>query len=181
MNLYDFKVAARDGSEVSLADYQGKVVLVVNTATACGFTPQYKELQEIYDAYKDQGLEILDFPCNQFGEQAPGTDEEIHTFCTGRFGITFPQFAKVDVKGENAIPLFAWLEKNTEFKGFDKLHPIGMFLGQMLKKQNPDYKNTSDVKWNFTKFLIGRDGQIIDRFEPTANMKKLRAAIEQAL
>ena len=95
MSIYDFKVAARDGSEVSLSDYRGKVLLIVNTATGCGFTPQYKELQALYDAYRDQGLEILDFPCNQFGNQAPGTDEEIHTFCTGRFGITFPKFAKL--------------------------------------------------------------------------------------
>lgn len=181
MNFYDFKGTARDGSEVSLADYQGKVVLVVNAATGCGFTPQYTELQELYQACRERGLEILDFPCNQFGDQAPGTDEEIHTFCTGRFGITFPQFAKVEVKGENAIPLFRWLEENTEFKGFDKLHPIGLVLDQMLKKQKPDYKKTNSVKWNFTKFLIGRDGQIVGRFEPTAGMKKLRRAVEQAL
>ena len=106
MNIYDFKVKAQDGGEISLADYKGKVLLIVNTATGCGFTPQYKELQELYEEFSAQGFEILDFPCNQFGEQAPGSDEEIHTFCTGRFGITFPQFAKVDVNGENAIPLY---------------------------------------------------------------------------
>jgi len=181
MNLYDFNVPTRDGKEISLSEYQGKVLLIVNTATACGFTPQYAELQKLYEEYRKQGLEILDFPCNQFGDQAPGSNEEIHTFCTGRFGITFPQFAKVDVKGENALPLFRWLEENTQFQGFDKLHPIGMVLGQMLKKQNPDYKRSSDVKWNFTKFLIGRDGQILGRFEPTASMKKLRQAVEAAL
>ena len=111
MNLYDFTVKAMDGSDISLADCKGKVVLVVNTATQCGFTPQYQPLQELYDTYHEQGLEILDFPCNQFGAQAPGTEEEIHTFCTGRFGITFPQFAKIDVNGENTIPLYQWLEE----------------------------------------------------------------------
>jgi len=181
MSIYDYKVKARNGNEVSLSDYKGKVLLIVNTATGCGFTPQYSELQEIYEAYHDKGLEILDFPCNQFGHQAPGSDEEIHTFCTGRFGITFPQFAKIDVNGKNADPLFQYLTANTTFDGFDKLHPIGMVLGQMLKKQDPDFKKTSSVKWNFTKFLISRDGQILTRFEPTAAMKKVKTKIEEAL
>ena len=181
MNIYDFTVKAQNGSEVKLSDYQGKVLLIVNTATGCGFTPQYKELQEIYDEHHKDGLEILDFPCNQFGDQAPGTDEEIHTFCTGRFGITFPQFAKVDVNGPDAIPLFQWLTDNTKFEGFDKLHPIGMVLSQMLKKQDKNYKESSSVKWNFTKFLIGRDGEIVARFEPTANLKKVKARIEEVL
>ncbi|MCH5287507.1 MAG: glutathione peroxidase [Christensenellaceae bacterium] len=181
MNVYEFTVTARDGSEVGLSDYQGKVLLIVNTATGCGFTPQYKELQELYEAHHADGLEILDFPCNQFGEQAPGSDEEIHTFCAGRFGITFPQFAKVDVNGDHAIPLFRWLTANTKFEGFDKLHPIGMLLSTMLKKQDKNYKESSSVKWNFTKFLIGRDGEIIARFEPTANMKRVKAAVEEAL
>ena len=109
MNAYDFTVKAQDGSDVRLSDYSGKVLLIVNTATGCGFTPQYKELQEIYEAHHKDGLEILDFPCNQFGGQAPGSDAEIHDFCTGRYGITFPQFAKIVVNGENAIPLFKWL------------------------------------------------------------------------
>ena len=106
MTIYDFEVKTQDGKSISLADYKGKVLLIVNTATGCGFTPQYDELQDIYNELKEQGFEILDFPCNQFGEQAPGNDEEIHSFCTGRYGITFPQFAKIDVNGENAIPLF---------------------------------------------------------------------------
>ena len=181
MNAYDFTVKAQDGSDVSLSDYKGKVLLVVNTATACGFTPQYTELQEIYDLHQKDGLEILDFPCNQFGEQAPGDDEEIHSFCTGRYGITFPQFSKVDVNGENAIPLFKWLTDNTKFEGFDKLHPIGMLLSQMLKKQDKNYKDSSTVKWNFTKFLINREGEIVARFEPTASMKKVQAKIEEVL
>ena len=116
-----------------------------------------------------------------FGGQAPGSDAEIHDFCTGRFGITFPQFKKVDVSGEDAIPLFKWLTENTKFEGFDKLHPIGMLLSQLLKKQDKNYKETSTIKWNFTKFLIGKDGEIVARFEPTASLKKVQAKIEEVL
>ena len=179
MNIYDFNVKAQDGREVSLKEYEGKVLLVVNTATGCGFTPQYKELQELYDEFKEKGFEILDFPCNQFGEQAPGSDEEIYTFCTGRFGITFPQFSKVDVNGESAIPLYKWLTKNTKFEGFG-MSPMGMMLSGVVKKTDKDYKNNGNVKWNFTKFLIDRNGEIVARFEPT-DMKKLKAAIEKCL
>ena len=179
MSIYDFKVKTQDGNEVSLADYKGKVLLIVNTATACGFTPQYTELQEIYNEFKDEGLEILDFPCNQFGEQAPGSDEEIHSFCTGRFGITFPQFAKVDVNGENADPIFKYLAENTKFEGFG-MSPMGVMLSGVVKKTDKDYKNNSKIKWNFTKFLIDREGNIVSRFEPT-DMKKLKDKIRECL
>lgn len=180
MSIYEFIVKDRNQEDVSLSIYQGKVLLIVNTATECGFTPQYKELQEIYETYHSQGLEILDFPCNQFGEQAKGSDEEIHAFCTGRFGITFPQFSKVDVKGENAIPLFKWLEKNTTFKGFD-MNPTGMMMTQMLKKVDKNFKMTNEVKWNFTKFLIDREGKVVGRFEPTSPMRKLEAKIKEII
>ncbi|MBQ7821627.1 MAG: glutathione peroxidase [Clostridia bacterium] len=180
MSIYDFKVKAQDGSETAMSDYKGKVLLIVNSATGCGFTPQYDELQDIYEEFSDKGLEILDFPCNQFGGQAPGSDEEIHTFCNDRYGITFPQFAKIDVNGENAIPLYKWLVENTSFEGFDK-NPMGLMMSQVLKKIDKDYKNSSTIKWNFTKFLIGRDGNIIARFEPTAVMKKVKEKIEGAL
>lgn len=179
MTAYDFKVKTHAGEEVVLSDYKGKVLLIVNTATGCGFTPQYKELQELYDEFQSQGLEILDFPCNQFGEQAPGSDEEIHTFCTGRFGITFPQFAKVDVNGENAIPLYKWLTENTKFGGFG-MSPMALMLSGVVKKTDKDYKNNGKVKWNFTKFLIDRKGEIVARFEPT-DMKKLKEAIQNCL
>ena len=179
MNLYDFKVMTRKGEEVSLDEYKGKVVLVVNTATGCGFTPQYTDLQSIYDAFHEKGLEILDFPCNQFANQAPGDDEEIHTFCTGRFGIKFPQFAKVDVNGENAIPLFKWITENTKFEGFDG--PAKLLLSPVVKKMDKDYKDNGNIKWNFTKILIGRDGEIVARYEPTASMEKLREDIEKEL
>ena len=179
MNIYDFKIKAQDGSEVNLADYKGKVLLIVNSATGCGFTPQYTELQEIYTEFKDQGLEILDFPCNQFGEQAPGEDAEIHTFCTGRFGITFPQFSKIDVNGENADPLFKFLTENTKFEGFG-ISPMGVMLSGIAKKMDKDYKKNGKIKWNFTKFLIDRDGEIVGRFEPT-DMKTLKEKIKECL
>lgn len=179
MNVYDFTVAAQDGSEVSLADFQGKVLLIVNTATGCGFTPQYTELQEMYEEFGGQGFEILDFPCNQFGEQTPGSNEEVHDFCTGRYGITFPQYSKIDVNGENAIPLYQWLTKNTKFAGFDG--PMGLILRSIVKKMDSDYKNNGNIKWNFTKILIDRNGEIVERFEPTADMKKIRAKIQEVL
>ena len=179
MSIYDFKVKARDGSEVALSDYKGKVLLIVNTATGCGFTPQYDELQDLYDEFQKDGLEILDFPCNQFGNQAPGNDEEIHTFCTGRYGITFPQFAKVDVNGENAIPLFKWLTENTVFDGFGK-SPMALVLSGVVKRTDKEYKKNGKIKWNFTKFLIDRNGEIVARFEPT-NMKKLKEKIKECL
>jgi len=179
MNAYDFTVRAQDGRQVSLSEYKGKVLLIVNTATGCGFTPQYADLQDIYEAYRDSGFEILDFPCNQFGMQAPGDDAEIHSFCTGRFGISFPQFSKVDVNGENAIPLFRWLTENTKFEGFG-MSPMGMMLAGVVKKADRGYKNNGSIKWNFTKFLIDRGGEIVARFEPT-DMKTLREQIEASL
>lgn len=179
MNIYDFKVKTQDGSETELSQFKGKVLLVVNTATGCGFTPQYEQLQALYEEFAPKGFEILDFPCNQFGNQAPGDDEEIHSFCTGRFGITFPQYAKIEVNGENAIPLYKWLTENTAFDGFG-FSPMGMMLSGVVKKTDKDYKNNGNIKWNFTKFLIDREGNIAGRFEPT-NMKKLKTAIEACL
>ena len=180
MSIYDFTVKAQDGSEISLADYKGKTLLIVNTATGCGFTPQYADLQKLYDEHQKDGLEILDFPCNQFGGQAPGSDEEINSFCTGRFGITFPQFSKIDVNGENATPLYNWLTENTTFAGFDK-SPAGLMMSGILKKIDKDYKNNSSIKWNFTKFLIDKNGQIVARFEPMTSLKKVSEKIKEVL
>ena len=179
MNIYDFTVKKQDGTEQSLADYKGKLLLVVNTATGCGFTPQYKELEEYYEEFKDQDFEILDFPCNQFAGQAPGTDDEIHQFCTLKYNTQFPQFSKIDVNGETADPLYQWLTSNTKFAGFSG--PMGVAMSAMLKKIDPDYKNNGSIKWNFTKFLIDRDGEILARFEPTDKMKKVREEIKAAL
>lgn len=179
MKVYDFKVRAQDGSMVDLSQYAGKVLLIVNTATKCGFTPQYDELQKMYDDLHDKGLEILDFPCNQFDNQAPGDDAEIHSFCVGRFGITFPQFSKIDVNGENAIPLYKWLTANTKFQGFSG--PMAKVLTPIVEKMDKDYKNNGKIKWNFTKFVIDRNGDIAARFEPTADLKDVRAKIEELL
>ena len=177
MNVYDFTVKAQDGSDVSLADYKGKVLLIVNTATGCGFTPQYTELQELYKEHKDDGLEILDFPCNQFANQAPESDDEIHEFCTLKFGTEFPQFAKIDVNGENALPLFTWLKSQKGFEGFGK-GPVALMMSQMLKKIPAD---NPDIRWNFTKFVVDREGNVVARFEPTADMKKVEECVAALL
>lgn len=179
MNIYDFTVQTQEGRAVSLSEYRGKVLLIVNTATGCGFTPQYNDLQKLYEAHQKDGLEILDFPCNQFGEQAPGSNEEIHSFCTLRYKITFPQFAKVDVNGEQAIPLYQYLVANSKFAGFKGIG--GFVMSRVLKHQDKDFKNNSKIKWNFTKFLINREGEIVARFEPTVSMKEVRKQIENLL
>ena len=177
--IYDFKVKDDAGKEVSLSDYKGKVLLIVNTATRCGFTPQYKELQALYEKYRANGLEILDFPCNQFGEQAPGTIEEIHQFCTANFNIQVPQFDKIDVNGANESPLFAYLKARKGFGGFDLNDQRGKFMDEMLRKRDADFDKKSDIKWNFTKFLVGRDGKVLKRYEPTDKMADVEAAISR--
>ena len=180
MNIYDFTVKTMDGKDKSLSDYKGKVLLIVNTATECGFTPQYSDLQKIYSEHQKDGLEILDFPCNQFMKQAPGSNDEIHAFCTGRFGVTFPQFAKIDVNGENAIPLYRYLTSSTTFRGFGE-SPMTEILVPIVEKMDKDYEKNGKIKWNFTKFLIDREGNIVERFEPTASMDKVKAKIEALL
>ena len=179
--VYQFTVKGRKGEDVSLADYKGKVLLVVNTATRCGFTPQYEGLEWMYEQHKDKGFELLDFPCNQFGQQAPGTDDEIHTFCVVNYKTAFPQFAKIDVNGENAAPLFRFLTGNTKFDGFPQDGKLAPILEKMLREADSDYAKKPDIKWNFTKFLIGRDGKIIRRFEPTAPLSEIEAEVEKAL
>ena len=180
MSLYDYTVKDRTGNEVSLDQFKDKVVLVVNTATGCGFTPQYKELEEMYEKYHDQGLEILDIPCNQFAGQTPGTDEEIHEFCTLRYNTQFPQMKKSEVNGENELPLYTWLKSQKGFAGFGH-GPMALAMSAMLKKIDKDYKNNPDIKWNFTKFLVGRDGEVVERFEPTESMKKVEEATAEQL
>ena len=182
MSIYEngFKVRKQDGSEQALSEYKGKVLLIVNTATGCGFTPQYNALEDLYEANREKGFEILDFPCNQFHDQAPGSDEEIHDFCTIRYQITFPQFSKIEVLGENADPLFRYLSENTSFAGFGK-NPLSLILKGVVRHMDKDYKNNGNIKWNFTKFLIDREGNIVKRFEPTADMKDVEAAVKAAL
>ena len=178
--VYDFKVKDRQGNEVSLSDYAGKVLLIVNTATGCGFTPHYDPLEEMYRDLKDRGFEILDFPCNQFAGQAPGSDDEIHDFCTIKFGTDFPQFAKIDVNGDSADPLFAFLAEEKPFEGFGKGLRNAM-LNKFAKANNKKFGDKAYIKWNFTKFLIDREGGVIARFEPTVDMKDVRAAVEASL
>ena len=174
-SVYDFTVKDEAGKDVSLADYKGKVLLIVNTATRCGFTPQYKELEALYEKYAKDGFEILDFPCNQFGEQAPGTIQEIHQFCTANFDIQFPQFDKIDVNGANEHPLYTYLKAQKGFGGFDTNDQRGKFMDDMLRKRDADFDKKSDIKWNFTKFLISRDGRVLKRYEPTDQMSCIEA------
>ncbi|MBQ9271876.1 MAG: glutathione peroxidase [Alphaproteobacteria bacterium] len=181
MNIYDIKVKNMQGVMQTLEAYKGKVLLIVNTATECGFTPHYADLQALYEKYAEKGLVVLDFPCDQFGHQAPGTEAEIAKFCTSRFGVTFPQFAKVEVNGENACELFKFLKKEQGFKGFDTTTDAGAFMDKMLSRADADYAQKSDIKWNFTKFLIDRNGKVIARFEPTEDMTGVAAKVAQAL
>ncbi len=180
MGFYDYSVTTPQGEEVSMKNFEGKVVLVVNTATGCGFTPQYKDLEEMYEQYHDQGLEIIDVPCNQFAGQTPGTDEEIHEFCTLKYNTQFPQMKKSDVNGETAIPLFNFLKSQKGFEGFG-FGPTALAMSAMLKKIDKDYKNNPEIKWNFTKFLVDRSGNVVARFEPTENMKNVKKAIEELI
>ncbi len=177
MNIYDFTVKNSNGDDVSLSQYEGKVLLVVNTATKCGLTPQYEALESLYKRYADKGLEILDFPCNQFMGQAPGTDEEITSFCTLNYGTTFPRFTKIDVNGKDTAPLFAWLKEqkpddlgDDETKSFEK----------KVKVLKP-FAKPGDIKWNFGKFLIDRNGNVIARYSPAYKPEQLEADIEKLL
>ena len=177
MNIYDFTVKDNKGNDVALAQYKGKVLLIVNTATMCGLTPQYKELEALYKKYKDKGFLVLDFPCNQFLQQAPGTDEEISEFCTLNYDTTFPRFAKIDVNGEQAHPLFAYLKEqpakeaeDEESKSFST--KISMLGYKMMGR---------DIKWNFTKFLIDRDGNVAARFASVRKPEALDADVAKLL
>lgn len=176
MGFYDQSVVNTKGEEISMKDFEGKVVIVVNTATGCGFTPQYKDLESMYEKYHDKGLEIIDVPCNQFAGQTPGTDEEIHEFCTLHYNTMFPQMKKSDVNGENAIGLFKYLKSQKGFEGFGK-GPAALAMSALLKKIDKDYKNNPEIKWNFTKFVVDRKGEVVARFEPTVDMKKLEQCV----
>ena len=179
-NITDFTVRGADGQPVALSQYKGQVLLVVNTATKCGFTPQYTELEQLYEQYADKGFSVLDFPCNQFGGQAPGTIAEIQEFCSGTYHVTFPQFDKIDVNGEAADPLFTWLKEQKGFAGFGEGQRAEM-MDRMMKRSDPDYAAKPDIKWNFTKFLVDRKGNVVARFEPTADMQEVAAAVAALL
>ncbi len=180
MGFYDYSYQSIEGTEVSLSQYRDKVVVVVNTASKCGFTPQYEGLQQLYDTYRDKGLVVIGFPCNQFMEQEPGNNEEVSAFCKLRYGVTFPLSAKIAVRGDEMHPLFAYLTQNTAFNGFGKgLKNKG--LETMLRAKYGRSFSDSSVKWNFTKFLIDRDGSIVGRYEPTQTPGEMETAIKECL
>lgn len=180
MSIYDYSVPKTDGSELKLSDLKGKVILIVNTATGCGFTPQYKGLEEFYEKYHEKGLEIIDIPCNQFAGQTPGTDDEIHEFCTLKYDTHFPQMKKSDVNGDTALPVYKYIKSIAPFTGFGKgMKAKSMEL--MLHKIDKNYKNNPEIKWNFTKFLFDRDGNFVKRFEPTIDMKIVEEEIEKLI
>lgn len=181
MQIYDFQVKQADGTMLPLSTYRGKVLLIVNTASKCGFTPQYADLQRLYEKYESQGLQILAFPCNQFKEQEPQEDEKIQQFCSANYGVRFPVLAKTQVKGDSAEPLFVFLTKGMPFQGFDKGHPLTAVLEEMLFQDNPDAAKSNEIQWNFTKFLISRDGGIVQRFEPTTDMSAVEGAVKNLL
>ncbi|MBR0164321.1 MAG: glutathione peroxidase [Lachnospiraceae bacterium] len=178
--IYDYTLTNGKGEEVSMKEYEGKVLLIVNTATGCGFTPQYEPIEKMYEEYHGQGFDVIDVPCNQFGAQTPGTDEEVHEFCTLHYNTQFPQMKKSDVNGENELPLFAWLKSQKGFEGFGK-GPKALAMSAMLKTIDKDYKNNPDIKWNFTKFVVDREGNVVARFEPTADMADVEACVKQLL
>lgn len=178
--VYDFAVKDRKGKDVRLKEYQNEVLLIVNTATKCGFTPQYDELEALYKKYHADGFEVLDFPCNQFGGQAPESIMEIKSLCTSKYNTSFPLFDKIDVNGPNASPLFEYLKNQQPFRGFGN-DQRASFMHQMLLKQDADHEQKPDVKWNFTKFLVDRRGRVIARFEPTASISEVERAVEEAL
>ena len=178
--IYDLKVKKRKDGELDLADMKGKVLLIVNTATGCGFTPQYDELEKLYEKYHDQGFEVLDFPCNQFGNQAPGTDAEIHEFCTARYKTQFDQLAKVDVNGENESPVFTILKaaapEDAEVNGLKNKMAV-----KAIEKISKSCQKPGDILWNFTKFLVDREGNVVKRYSPTAAPADIDADIAQLI
>ena len=180
-SIYNIEVMAQGNKPVKLEEYKGKVMLIVNTASKCGFTPQYGELEELNKRFGERGLAILDFPCNQFANQSPESDAETTQFCQLNYGTTFPQFKKLEVNSANESPLYTYLKAERGFEGFDKSHTLTPILEKMLGEADPDYASKSDIKWNFTKFLVDREGKVVARFEPMTDMAVVAKAIEALL
>lgn len=176
MEIYEYSLTRADGSILPLSELKGKVLLIVNTATGCGFTPQYAPLEEMYEKYHDRGLEVLDIPCNQFAGQTPGSAEEIHEFCTLKYNTQFPQLQKSEVNGPNELPLYTYLKSCKGFEGFGK-GVKALAMSVMLKGLDRNYKKNPDIKWNFTKFVVDREGRVVARFEPTTDMKAVEACV----
>ena len=179
MSIYDYSVKSRNGEEISISQFKGKVLIIVNTATGCGFTPQYEGLEKLYKKYHDKGLEILDFPCNQFGSQAPGSDDEIHQFCQFKYNTSFDQFSKVDVNGENENPLFTYIKSQ---KTEDVIEGMKNKLSmKAIEKISTTAKKTEDIKWNFTKFLVDKNGNIVERYSPTFKPEDMEEDIKKLI
>lgn len=179
MSIYDYAVKNRNGKDVFISDYKGKVLIIVNTATGCGFTPQYEGLENLYKKYHNEGLEILDFPCNQFGNQAPGSDDEIHQFCQLKYNTSFDQFSKIDVNGENEEPLYTYIKKEIAEDIIDGMkNKLSM---KAIEKISSTVKNPEDIKWNFTKFLVDRNGNVVQRYSPTFKPENMEEKIKELL
>ena len=179
MNIYDYVVKNRSDEDVKMSDFKGKILLIVNTATGCGFTPQYEAIEKLYKKYHESGLEVLDFPCDQFGHQAPGTDDEIHNFCVSKYQTTFDQFKKIDVNGENEIGLFTFLKENSPLEEINGIkNKLAM---KAVMKLSKTCKNKNDIKWNFTKFLVDRNGKVVKRLSPIENPLVLEDKIKELL
>jgi len=179
MSIYDYKVKNRNGEEIPISNYKGKILIIVNTATGCGFTPQYEGLEKLYKEYHEKGLEILDFPCNQFGNQAPGNDEEIHQFCQFKYNTSFDQFSKIDVNGETESPLYTYIKneiKEDEIEGMK--NKVAM---KAVEKISSTCKNQGDIKWNFTKFLVDREGKVVARFSPTFKPEDMEERVKELI
>ena len=180
MSIYDYSVTKSNGEELKLSDFKGKVIMIVNTAIGCGFTPQYEAIETLYEKYHDKGLEIIDIPCNQFGHQAPGTDDEIHEFCQIHYNTMFPQMKKSDVNGEKELALYTYLKSQRGFEGFSE-HKYRQLLEEMLSKTDKDWASKPDIKWNFTKFIVDRNGNVNFRLEPMAGLDEMEAKIKEVL
>ena len=179
MNIYDLAVKNRQDEDVSLKEFEGKVLIIVNTATGCGFTPQYEGLEKLYKKYHDKGLEVLDFPCNQFGNQAPGTDDEIHEFCSLKYNTSFDQFKKIDVNGENESPLYTYLKSKIAEDTIDGMK--NKMAMKAVEKISKTCKNKNDIKWNFTKFLVNKNGEVVGRYSPTYKPEDMEEAVKNLL
>ncbi|MCI3920827.1 glutathione peroxidase [Paenibacillus sp. TRM 82003] len=181
MSIFHYSAVAMNGRAVSLEEYRGKTILIVNVASKCGFTFQYADLQRLYDRYKDDGFVILGFPCNQFADQEPGTDEEVHNFCTLNYGVSFPMFQKVNVRDADAHPLFTYLASKKPFEGFNENHSVARILMALINERHPEFMLGDSIKWNFTKFLINREGEVVKRFESTTDPIDMEDDIQAVL
>lgn len=179
-SIYDFTLKTGLGEDYPLAQHKGKVMLIVNTATGCGFTPHYEPIEAMYEKYHDQGFEVIDIPCNQFRDQAPGSDEEIASFCRMRYKTQFPQMKKSDVNGENELPLYTYLKEQKGFEGFGK-GSMALKMNALLMTEDKNFKKNSKIKWNFTKFIVDREGNVVARFEPTADMADVEKCVASLL